>query len=132
MRLNVTPPQHNSMFEMSINGLGPADMTEIAIRHAVFGERSSPKRQPFDLFSEMSDPFAPLRSQPVSEEILRPIAELLLTDQLVSEGRAERITAFRFGVPVGGIRRCQIGWQVKKRYGNDHDEVRRIDGSVKL
>jgi hypothetical protein len=30
--------------------------------------------------AEIPDPFAPLRQNPVSEEIIRPIAELLVTD----------------------------------------------------
>lgn len=132
MRFNVIPSQQNSMMEISFNGLGPADLTEMAIRRAVFQERGSLQRQPFDFFSDMTDPFSALRTQPVSEEILRPIAELLLTDELVGEGRAERMTAFRLGVPVRGTRRCEIEWQPKKRFANEQDERRSVDGSVKL
>jgi len=43
--------------------------------------------------TEINDPLAPLRENPVSEEIIRPLSELLITDLLVGPGRARRIVA---------------------------------------
>jgi len=34
--------------------------------------------------TEINDPLAPLRENPVSEEIIRPLSELLITDPLVT------------------------------------------------
>jgi hypothetical protein len=83
-------------------------------------------------FTEMPDPLQPLRQHPVSEEILRPIAELLLADALVGSGRAARIVAFKVGNAVRGVRKCVLEWQPPRRFANDRERRRSIEGFVSL
>jgi len=58
--------------------------------------------------TEIDDPLKPLRENPVSEEIVRPISELLVTDLLVGTGRASSIRAFKLGVAIGGRRNLTL------------------------
>jgi hypothetical protein len=85
-----------------------------------------------NFMAEMPDPWQPLRVHPVSEEILRPIAELLLTDSLVGSGRAARIVSFKLGVSVRGRRKCLVEWQMPRRYANEPDTRGTIEGFVSL
>ena len=61
--------------------------------------------------AEISDPLRPLRESPVSEEIIRPPSELLVTDLLVGTGRAKSIREFRLGVPIRGRRSLTLAWK---------------------
>ena len=58
--------------------------------------------------TEMADPLAPLRAARVPDEIVRPLAELLIVDELVGSGRGERVTAFRLGASIGGMRKLTL------------------------
>jgi hypothetical protein len=82
--------------------------------------------------AEIPDPFAPLRQNPVSEEIIRPIAELLVTDVLVGSGRAASIRTFRLGVANRGRRRLTLAWEVAGRYSNAPSTVRSITGDLSM
>ena len=82
--------------------------------------------------TEINDPLAPLRENPVSEEIIRPISELLVTDLLVSTGRARSIRGFRLGVAIRGHRNLTLSWEPPNRYSNEPATVRRIKGEVQI
>lgn len=97
--------QPDSLLEMSFANKSPDDLTEIAIRVALLGERSPLDDQHMDFMVDLPDPFAPLRRQRISDEILRPIAQLFLVEALVGSGRIARITSFRLGTQVAGKRR---------------------------
>jgi Domain of unknown function (DUF4062) len=132
MILDVVPSPQSSMIEVSFAGMSRTDLTESALRSALFGERNPLLRDHLGFLSEMADPFESLREHPVSEETLRPIAELMLTDELVGSGRAERIASFRLGVETRGHRKCEVTWQIRRRFANEKDEIRKIEGSVEL
>jgi hypothetical protein len=117
-------------FEMSIAGHGPDELTAIALRSALFGEPNPLAKQNMMFFTEMADPFKPLRAHPVSEEALRPIAELLLTDELVGSGRATRIGSFKLGVGVRGRRKCEIKWQSPHQFSKN--AMNAVEGYVTL
>ena len=76
---------------MSIGGKTPADLTESALRTVLFGEANPLADQHMGFATEINDPLEPLRESPVSEEIIRPLSELLVTDLLVGTGRAKSI-----------------------------------------
>lgn len=82
--------------------------------------------------TEINDPLAPLRENPVSEEIIRPISELLMTDLLVSTGRARSIADSSFGVAIHGRRNLTLSWEPPNRYANEAATVRSISGEVKI
>ena len=68
----------------------------------------------------------------MSDEITRPLAELMLVDALVGSGKAARITQFKLGASVRGIRRLVLGWQPRRRYTNEPLVDRTIEGDVRL
>jgi hypothetical protein len=98
----------------------------------LLGEANPFDSTPSHSLTEMADPFEPLRGAQVADEILRPIARLLLTEALVGGGNIARITNFRLGSAVAGKRRIDLGWETLKRYSNEKSEMRRIDGWVAL
>jgi hypothetical protein len=73
-----------------------------------------------------------LRVTGAPEEILRPLAELLIVDALVGSGRAARVTEFGLGVSVRGIRQLKLSWEPPRRYSNERAQRRSISGQVRL
>jgi len=131
LELSVEEPPQDHFLEVSIGGKTPADLTESALRTAFFGERNSLADQHMGFAAEIPDPFAPLRQNPVSEEIIRPISELLVTDVLVGTGRARSIRSFRLGIAVRGRRRLTLAWEAPNHYSNEPTAVRTITGDLK-
>jgi hypothetical protein len=82
--------------------------------------------------TEIEDPLKFLRNNAISEEIIRPLAELLITDILVGSGRAKRLTGFRLGLSVHGMRPLTLSWETPKRYSNQPTAIRTIEGRVRL
>lgn len=122
----------DGMLEMSVSGYGPDDLTEAGLRTALFGTRHPLADQHLGFMGEIPDPFAALRGARVSDEITRPLAELMFADALVGGGRAARITQFRLGTSVRGVRRLVAGWQAPRRYSNEQPADRQIEGDVRL
>lgn len=130
--LEIQEPPQDHFLEMSIGGKTPADLTESALRTALFRERNPLADQHMEFAAEIDDPFGSLRENPVSEEIIRPISELLVTDILVGTGRARSIRRFRLGVPIRGRRRLTLAWETPSRYSNEAATVRSISGEVNI
>jgi hypothetical protein len=130
--LDVVEASRDNLLEVSIGGMSPDDLTETGLRTALFGEQSPNRHEYMGFFPEIPDPFAPLREHPVSEEALRPIAEVLLADVLVGTGRAERLVSVRLGVRVNGQRKLELAWQTPRRYTSQRGNVRSINGVVDL
>ena len=130
LEINEAPQDH--FLEMSICGKTPTDLTESALRTVLFGERNSLADQHTGFAAEINDPLAPLRENPVSEEIIRPLSELLVTDILVGSGRARSIRGFRLGVGVRGRRSLSLSWETPGRYANEPVTVRSIKGEVSI
>jgi Domain of unknown function (DUF4062) len=132
LELEAEEPPRDSLMAVSIGNRGPDDLTEIALRTVLFGEPNPLADQHLGFATEIEDPLAPLRENPVSEEIIRPLFELLVTDVLVGAERARRITTFRLGVQIRGRRALTIGWETPSRYSNDMASVRTISGEVSI
>jgi hypothetical protein len=110
----------------------PADLTESALRTVLFGEPNPFAGQHMGFATEIDDPLRPLRQSPVSEEIVRPLSELLLTGLLVGSGRARSIRAFRLGVAIRGRRSLTLAWETPSRFSNESVRVRSIRGEVHI
>jgi hypothetical protein len=122
----------DALLEMSVSGYGPDDLTEAGLRTALFGTRHPLAGQHLGFMGEIPDPFGALRAARVSDEITRPLAELMFADALVGSGRAARVTQFRLGASVRGVRRLVAGWQAPRRYSNEPPSERQIEGDVRL
>jgi hypothetical protein len=124
--------QRDSLVEMSVSGYSADDLTEAALRSVLFGERHPLADQHMGFMTEMPDPLAPLRVAQVPDEITRPLAEVLLADEMIGSGRAARLTEFRLGASVRGVRRLSVGWEPPRRYSNERPAARRVEGQVRL
>src|SRR5688500_7951875 len=120
------------MLDVTYGQHGPDDLTDAALRTALFGERNPLKDQGLAFAVEMRDPVEPLRSRRLSEEIIRPVAQVLITEALVGAGRADRITRFRLAPAVAGARRLELEWHPRRRHTTDRPSARRLEGVVKL
>jgi hypothetical protein len=108
----------------------PEELTEIALKGSLLGEPA-----PADLaehWVQVSNPLEPLSELGLSEETVRPVAHLLLTEALVGGGKASRITRFRLGPAAAGRRRIDFAWEAPRRYTNVGPEERAIEGSIAL
>jgi hypothetical protein len=132
LELKSTDGPQDSSFQYSLDGLTPDDLIEKALRTVLFGEPNPLARSHMAFAAEIDDPLQPLRASPVSEEIVRPLAELLLTDLLIGTGRAGRIAELRIGVPIRGRRPLSLSWETPRRYANETIAVRNIRGDVTL
>ena len=132
LQLEVIDAPRDSMMEVSIGKLTPDDLTEAALRTALFGEPNPLSDQHMGFAAEIPDPLAPLRQNRISEEIIRPLTELLIVDALVGTNRAARVTEFKLGVPIRGTRQLTLSWEPPRRYSGDRPRVRTINGKVEL
>jgi hypothetical protein len=127
-------PSPSSLLGMSYTLGGdtysPGDLTEIAVRSALFGEPNPLGHSSF--LGEITDPLQPLRTAAVSEEVLRPILRLLLVESLVGSGRARRVTEFRLGPPGPGGRPALIGWEIRPQHRDEQPDRRRVEGTVQI
>jgi hypothetical protein len=132
LEFEVDEAPQDSTLEFSVGGMTPADLTERALRTVLFGEPNPLVDQHMGFATEIDDPLRPLRESPVSEEIIRPLSELLLTDLLVGTGRARNICIFKLGVAIRGRRRLTLAWETPSRFSNEPATLRTISGEVSI
>ena len=133
LELEVVEGHRDHMLDVTINEMTPDDLTDAALRTALFGESNPLRRQHMGFVTEMQDPLQPLRDADVPDEIVRSLAELMIVDELIGSGRAARVTKFMLGASVGGLRRLELVWEPPKRYVNERRKPgRRLVGDVQL
>lgn len=100
------------------------DLVAFALSEHLFGEVNPVEHS----FVTLPNPFSSLPND-LSEEIIRPIARVLLAECLVGGGHVGRIISFRLGVSVGGERHLMLEWEEARLY-RDPPERRRIEGTI--
>jgi hypothetical protein len=130
--LEIVDSPRDQLLEMSVNGMTPDDLTDVALRSSLFGETNPLAKQHLGFVAEIPDPFAALRTTKVPDEIVRPLAELMLVDALMGSGRGARIHHFRLGTSISGDRQLQFSWDPRKRYANGKPTRRSLAGRVRL
>ncbi len=132
LRFEVIDPPQDYRIEMSVGNLSPSDLTEAAVRTALFGQPNPLGDKYLGFIAETPDPLEPLRNARISDEIVRPLSELLVVDALVGSGRAARITEFNLGTVVRGARRLKLSWESPGRFVDERGDTRTIEGIVRL
>jgi hypothetical protein len=132
LRLERDDARRDSPVEMTISGMSPTDLVEAALRTALFGEPNPLAPQGMEFFAELPDPLENLRVAAVPDEIVRPLAELLIADTLVGSGRAGRLSRFSLGARVRGERALELAWEPVRRYSDEREGSRSIRGKVRL
>jgi Domain of unknown function (DUF4062) len=119
---------NSGMIDVAFEGRTPEDLTELALRVALFGEVNPLGN--FGFMANIQNPFEGIGKLGLSEEILGPIVRLLMTEALVASGRAERITSFQLGPVHRGLRKLKLSWVPRQRYTNVVPDERHIEGDV--
>jgi hypothetical protein len=114
--------------EVAFEGRTPEDLTELALRVALFGEANP--LGTFSFMANIQNPFEKIGQLGLSEEIVSPVVRVLLTEALVASSRAERITSFRLGPAHRGSRRLEMSWLPRQRYTDVVPDERHIEGDV--
>jgi hypothetical protein len=135
IRLLASDVPQDSLSAMSLSEGGRTysseDLTEMGLRAALFRE-AIPLGGISDHMARMPNPLEPLGELRLSEEVIRPVAHLLLTEALVGGKKASRITRLRLGPAVAGRRRLELAWQTPRHHESVDPGTRHIDGAVSL
>lgn len=133
LQLEIIEAQRDILVDVGFDGLEPDEVTDVVLRAALLGESDRRATHGMGFLPEMADPLQALREAAVPDEVVRPLAELMVVDELVGSGRASRVTRFRLGASVGGQRRLELQWEPPRRYANER-RLRRheLEGSVEL
>jgi hypothetical protein len=115
--------------DVALAGRSPEDVTEIALRVALLGEPNP--LGPMGFMAAMEDPLAVVDSLGLPEDAVEPVTHLLLTEQLIGSGRAERLTALHVGPKHLGSRRVSLSWLPRRRYTNVAPQERQIEGEAR-
>lgn len=133
LRLDVIDDQRSYPFEISLNDFTADDLTDAALRTALFGAPNPLTQQHMGFMADMGDPLQPLREASVPDEIVRSLAALMIVEELVGSGRAARVADFKLGASVSGLRRLGFSWEPPRRYSSEpHRQNRSLTGSVQL
>lgn len=133
LELETVEGPQSHLLDVEYNGWAPDDLTDLALRTALFHEPNPHANDFMGSMAEMPDPLQPLRDARVPDETVRSLAELMLVDELVGSGRAARVTRFKLGTSVGGLRRLELDWEPPRRYSNDTSRApRQLAGRVRL
>jgi hypothetical protein len=114
LELKVSAPSQPT--RIAYSGTSWEELTKVAIAVSFFGEPN-----PLGMMGsmvQMPSPFPALGQAGVSEESLRPIARLAVSEILVVERGVERLLQFQLGRPIAGRRRLRMGYQVPAAYSN--------------
>lgn len=132
LRLEVVEAPRDYNLEVSFGKFTPDDLTEAALRTALFGTPNPLADQHMNFFAEIPDPLGALREARVSDEVVRPLTELMIVDALVGSDRATRLTEFNLGVAARGARPLLISWEPPRRHASERPQIRTIKGDVRF
>ena len=133
LHLEVIKIQPDTMLDVTVGGHSPNDLTEAAIRTALFNEPNILAPGHLGFMAEIPDPLQPLRDAQVPDEIVRSLAELMIVENLVGSGRVARTTKFQLGASVKGVRKLRLAWEPPQRYVNQERKPRReVQGDIQL
>ena len=107
----------------------PEDLTELALRVALFGEPNPLGHMSFMI--EMANPIPDVAQLGLDDGSFAGVAQVLLVESLVGSGRAERITALQIGPARSGWP-LRLEWEAPRRISNIEIERRQIEGKLHI
>lgn len=129
LRIEAAPEPFIGAISFGLERYSAEDVTEAAVRHALFGE--SDQLMMLSFGGSLPNPLDVFPRETLSDEVLRPLVRLVLTEMLVGSGRATRLTKLRLSAPSEGLRRLVLGWIGVARAGKPA-EPREVDGHLRL
>ena len=118
---------HDLLLDASFNDRSPADLTELAIRGALFGETNP--LGPMAFTAEIDNPLLGIAQLGLDDDSFAGVAETLLVEALVGSGRVGRISGLQIG-PARSGRPIRFEWHTPRRYSNTESERRQIKGNL--
>lgn len=113
----------------SINGISADEVVRRALSDGLFD--TSLLGQQVGWIAQPIDPLMPLRGQSLDDSALRPVAQLLFAERLLTEQVASRVDSFALGPTHQGARRLRATWTPPQVYMNEPDPAPvSIDGTV--
>ena len=132
VRIEATKARESStgmrLIDVSYADHSPEDLTELALRVALFGEPNHLGLMAF--MAEMDNPIPAIAQIGLDEDSFAGAAEVLLVESLVGSGRAGRITALQIGPAHSGLP-LRLEWEAPRRFSNVAPERRRIEGKLR-
>ena len=113
------------LLDVALESRLPTDLTELALRVALFGEPNPLSHMAF--MAEMDNPISDLDQMGLDHDSFAGAAEVLLVESLVGSGRAARVAALRIG-PTRSGRPLRLEWVAPRRFSNVEPERRQIEG----
>lgn len=114
---------------MRINNISAEEVTGRALSDGLFGTTELGDIATWAQYP--IDPFAELRGLSLNDAVLRPVARLLFSERMISDGIAGRIDAFALGPAHQGARRLRASWTPPQIYSNVPDPTpESIEGTV--
>jgi hypothetical protein len=111
-----------------LNGVSADDLTELALKHQLFGE-SLPDHVAMMGLAQTGIEDAALRQCfELPNEVAEGITRLVFVDGLVGGGRASRITRCQLGPRTQGSRRLLLEWEDPTAYRDQEPNRRTITG----
>lgn len=129
-RLTLTAQERRSShMRVALNGISADEVARRALADGLFGTSTLGEQARW--ISRPTDPLALLRGSGLDDSVLRPIARLLIAEQLTTDGSASRIDSFTLGPAHQGERRLQATWTPPQIYVNEPDPAPlSIDGTI--
>ena len=131
VRIEATKARQSSsgmrLIDVRYGDRSPEDLTELALRVALFGEPNPLGHMAF--MAELDNPIPAIAQIGLDEDSFAGAAEVLLVESLVGSGRAERITALQIGPARSGLP-LRLEWEAPRRFSNVEPERRRIEGKL--
>lgn len=125
----VAQERRTSHMRTALNGISADEVARRALSDGLF--RTSTLGEQARWLARPTDPLAPLRGSGLDDSVLRPIARLLIAEQLITEGSASRVDSFALGPAHHGARRLQATWTPPQIYVNEPEPASlSIDGTV--
>ena len=103
------------LIDVSYANYSPDDLTELALRVALFGESNPLGDMAF--MAELDNPIPAIAQIGLDEDSFAGAAEVLLVESLVGSGRAGRVTALQIG-PARSGHLLRLGWEAPRRFSN--------------
>jgi hypothetical protein len=114
---------------VAINGVSADGVTRRALSDGLFGTSTLGETA---FLARPIDPLAPLRGLDLDDSVLRPVARLLFTQQVLTSAVASRVDSFALGPSHQGSRRLHATWTPPQVYVNEPDPAPlSIDGTVR-
>jgi hypothetical protein len=121
--------QQSANMRAAINGVSADEVTRRALSDGLFGTSTLGEAA---VLARPVDPLQLLRGLNLDDTILRPVARLLFTERLLTDGMASRIDSFALGPAHQGSRRLRAAWTPPQIYVNRPDPTPlSLDGTVR-